>query len=284
VSGRDLEKALGLWEQAGQHYARALALKPDMHEAESNSGVALYSQAQAVSKRDLEKALGLWEQAEQHYARALALKPDKHEAESNWGGALNSQAQAVSGRDLEKALGLWEQAGQHFARALALKPDKHEAESNWGIALNSQAQAVSKQDLERALGLWEQAGQHFARALALKPDMYEAEDNFFSFESARHHALLRAGRASEAQAVAKHALERFGAKTGKPSYNRACVLCINGRIDEALDLLESLHKSSDLRPDAVHLAADPDLASLAEHPRFLALLALLRASSPRAGK
>ncbi len=280
-------EGLLLLEQAGQHYARALALKPDMHGAESNWGNALSSQAQAVSGRDLEKALGLWEEAGQHHARALTLKPDMPEAESNWGTALSSQAKAVSGRDLEKALGLWEQAGQHHARVLALKPDMHEAESNWGAALNFQAQAVSGRDLEKALGLWEQAGQHYARVLALKPDMHEAESNFIVLELMRYHALRGAGRDAEAQAVAKHALEiaeRLGARTGKPSYNLACALCINGRTDEALDLLESLHKSSDLSVDAAHLAADPDLASLAEHPRFQTLLTLLRASSPRSGE
>jgi tetratricopeptide (TPR) repeat protein len=210
-----------------------------------------------------------------------------HEAESNWGSALADQAKAVAERDLEKALGLWEQAGEHYARALALKPDMHGAEFNWGSALDDQAKAVAERDLEKALGLWEQAGQRYARALALKPDMQAAESNAIGLESARYHALRSVGRDSEAQAAAEHAFELAEsnrARTGKPSYNFVCALSINGRADEALDGLESLHRSSALGVDAAQLASDPDLASVREHPRFLSLLALVRATSPSSKK
>ncbi|HZF50002.1 MAG TPA: hypothetical protein VE093_15185 [Polyangiaceae bacterium] len=275
LAPQNLEKALNLWEQSYQHFARALAIKPDQPEAEYNWGLALNNQARALAPQNLEKALTLWAQAYEHSARALAIKPDKPEAENNWGNALDNQARALAPQNLEKALALWEQAYQHYARALAIKPDMPEAEYNWGNALVNQSEALVPRDTINALTLLEQAAQHLERALTLKPGYHTPLDGLTTCELHRYYALLHEGRHAEAQAAAARALhfaEKFRAVSGEPSYNLACALSINGRIDEALDLLESLQRSGSLDVDANHLTSDPDLRPLAEHPRFKALL------------
>lgn len=268
----DVEAARGLFKKAA-------TLMP------SKNAFRLAYRVQDAGERLLsqrpEDALLLLDQAGRHYERALALKPDNHEAENHWGIALARQAKEVASRDLDGALRLWDQAGGHFERALALKPDKHESENNWGLALANQAKAVINRDPEGALRLWNQAGRHFERALALTPDKDGIFNNFINLELTRHHTLRRAGRDTEAQAAAKRSLElaqRHQAMTGSASYNLVCALCLNGRLEEALDLLEALHRGGKIEVDAAHLASDPDLALLAGNPRFQVLLDAVRAS------
>ncbi len=274
-----LVESLGDVDAAGPLFERAAALPP------SEASFRLAYQVEEASKRLLllqreGEAVLLLEQASRHYERALVLRPEMDEAENNWGITLAKQGQAWLGRDLEKALVLWEQAGRHYERALVLKPNDEEVEYNWGIALMNQGQALSGRDLEKALVLWEQAVQHYERALVLKPDMHEVHSNLVALEGDRHRALRGAGCATEAQAAAERALasaQRHSEATGKPSYNLACALSINGHVDEALDMLEALRQSGSLGVNAVHLASDADLASLAGHPRFHAFLATLGA-------
>ena len=273
------EEAISLWEQAIQHFANALTIKPGAYEVENNWGNALTKQANAIAPLDLDRALTLWEQAAQHFARAVAIKPDYYVAESNWGFALNNQAKVIAPQNLEKAFTLWEQANQHYSRALAIKSDMYEAENNWGAALVNQADALAARDEATALSLLEQATQHSTRALTLKPDDPKYLENLVGCETRQYNAMFRAGRNAEAQAAAARALEvaeRHRVVTGKPSYNLACALSINGRIDEALDLLEALQRSGELKIDIKHLSSDPDLTPLAEHSRFKALLERLR--------
>jgi hypothetical protein len=73
---------------------------------------------------------------------------------------------------------------------------------------------------------------------------------------------------------------RHDEMTGKPSYNLACALSISGLQDEALDVLEGLQRSGALDVGADRLASDPDLAQLTSHPRFQALLTILRDPKP----
>jgi len=280
VAEKDLARAELLWAEAAKHYERALATKPDKHEAENNWGLALEHQAGRVAEKDLARAELLWAEAAKHYERALAIKPDLHEAENNWGSALDYQARRVAEKDLTRAEQLWAEAVKHYERALVIKPDKHEAEYNWGNALANQAKRAAENDRPRAEQIWAEAGKHYEHALALKPEDHETKYNLVGVESARHHALRRAGRDEEAHAAAEYALtlaEQHQSLTGKPSYNLACALCINGRIEEALDVLERLHETGALDVGAKHLESDPDLTAVAQHPRFLALLATLRA-------
>ena len=79
-----------LFAEAGQQYAEAVRLKPDMHEAFFNWGNALW--AQAKLKGNTPEGDRLFAEAGQQYAEAVRLKPDKHGAFYNWGNALSDQA------------------------------------------------------------------------------------------------------------------------------------------------------------------------------------------------
>ena len=93
------------FDEAGKKYAAALDIKPYMHQALNNWGLALAGQQK-------------YAQAEEKYAAALDIKPDLHEALNNWGVALADQQK-------------YAQAKEKFAAALDIKPDKHEALFNW---------------------------------------------------------------------------------------------------------------------------------------------------------
>jgi len=91
------------WErQAGKQYAEALRLKPDMHEAANNWGVALSNEARAVARHDLAEARRLWQQAAAKYTETLRLKPDEHAAANNLGNALLSEAGALPSQEGEQ--------------------------------------------------------------------------------------------------------------------------------------------------------------------------------------
>ncbi|MGB6014613.1 MAG: tetratricopeptide repeat protein, partial [Nodosilinea sp.] len=128
--GNSLYKASFL-ENAIACYDAALDIKPDLHEALYNKGIALDD-------------LGQYEAAIACYDAALDIKPDDHEALYGKGYALDD-------------LGQYEAAIACYDAALAIKPDKHEALMSKGIALGY---------LER----YEAAIACYDAALAIKPD------------------------------------------------------------------------------------------------------------------
>jgi tetratricopeptide (TPR) repeat protein len=123
------------YKEAIASYEKALAFKPDYHEALYNRGVALGK-------------LGRFEAAIASYEKALAFKPDYHEALYNRGVALGK-------------LGRFEAAIAFFEKALEFKPDYHEALYNRGVALGK-------------LGRFEAAIASFEKALEFKPDYHKA--------------------------------------------------------------------------------------------------------------
>ena len=181
------EAADALFAAAGEKYAAALAIKPDMHEALNNWGNALSDQAKTKSG---EAADALFAAAGEKCAAALAIKPDMHEALNNWGNALSAQAKTKSG---EAADALFAAAGEKYAAALAIKPDMHEALNNWGNALSDQAKTKSG---EAADALFAAAGEKCAAALAIKPDMHEALNN--SGNALSDQAKTKSGEAADA--------------------------------------------------------------------------------------
>ncbi|MGB3264997.1 MAG: tetratricopeptide repeat protein [Microcoleus sp.] len=123
------------YEDAIASYDKALKIKPDLHEAWNNRGVALYN-------------LGRLEDAIASYDKALEIKPDDHEAWYNRGYALDN-------------LGRHEDAIADYDKALEIKPDQHEAWNNRGVALGY-------------LGRVEEAIASYDKALKIKPDKHEA--------------------------------------------------------------------------------------------------------------
>ncbi|MEX8499056.1 TPR end-of-group domain-containing protein [Leptothrix ochracea] len=207
-----------------KHYAQALAIKPDMHEAAYNWGVALYAEAQVIQAIDLPAARLLWSQAGQKYAQALAIKPDKHEAAINWGAALAAEAIAIQAIDLPAARLLWSQAGQKYAQALAIEADKYDAAFNWGVALNAEAVAIQATDLPTARLLWNQARQKYAQALAIKPDRYETVHKWGNALAFEAHAI-QAEYPQEARKLWGDASEKYDlALRIKPDMHEAATM------------------------------------------------------------
>ncbi len=94
-SGAGAEK---LYNQAFEKFAKAIEIKPDMHEAFSNWGTSLGNLAKTKSGSEAEK---LCTQAFEKYAKAIEIKPDMHEAFSNWGTYLGKLADTKSGAEAE---------------------------------------------------------------------------------------------------------------------------------------------------------------------------------------
>ena len=119
-------------------YDKALEIKPDLHEAWNNRGIAL-------------RNLGRVEEEIASYDKALKIKPDLHEAWNNRGIALGN-------------LGRLEEAIASCDKALKIKPDKDDAWFNRGVALGN-------------LGRVEEAIASFDKALEFKPDKHDAWNN-----------------------------------------------------------------------------------------------------------
>ena len=268
----DLPAARELWHQAGERYAQALAIKPDLHEAVSNWGVALNVEARALAPSDLPAARELWRQAGERYAQALAIKPDKHQAASNWGIGLYAEARALAPSDLPAARELWHQAGERYAQALAIKPDLHEAASNWGIALDAEARALAPSDLPAARELWRQAGERYAQALAIKPDLYGAAYNCGGVYLNQYHAVktLDPAAGNALLASAEQLLRQAESiKPGGGAYNLACVAALRGRVGECIEWLETCQRHDTLE-SREHIRVDRDFDDIRDTPEFAA--------------
>ena len=204
----NLPAARRLWAAAGEHFAQALAIKPDKHEAAYNWGIALNAEARAIAPTDLAEARRLWATSGKRYAQALTIKHDKHEAAHNWGGALSTEAQAVAPTDLAEARRLWAAAGERYAQALAIKPDKHDAANNWGTALDAEARVIAPTSLTEARHLWAAASERFTQALAIKPDMHAAAYNWGNAKAIEAQAVAPTNLA-EARRLWAAAAERY---------------------------------------------------------------------------
>jgi tetratricopeptide (TPR) repeat protein len=192
-------KELKRLDEALASYDRAIILKPDYAEASYNRSITL----QELKRLD---------EALVSYDRAIALKPDYAEAYSNRGNAL---------KDLKRV----DEALASYDRAIVLKPDYADAYSNRGLAL----QALKR--LDEALASYD-------RAIVLKPDYAEAYSN-------RGNALKDLNRLDEALASYDRALVL------KPDYaevysNRGLALQDLKRLDEAL---ASYDRAIVLKPD-----------------------------------
>ncbi|MBD2204990.1 tetratricopeptide repeat protein [Calothrix sp. FACHB-168] len=190
---------LGRYEQAIASYDKALEIKPDLHEAWNNRGTALEN-------------LGRYEQAIASYDKALEIQPDDHEAWNNRGYALEN-------------LGRNEQAIASYDKALEIQPDYHEAWYNRGNALDE-------------LGRNEQAIASYDKALEIQPDYHEAWYN-------RGYALDELGRYEQAIASYDKALE-IQPDDHEAWYKRGYALDELGRYEQAI---ASYDKALEIQPD-----------------------------------
>jgi tetratricopeptide (TPR) repeat protein len=128
----------GELDEALDHYAEALRIKPDLIEARMNMGAALAEQ-------------GKLQEALLQYRKVLELKPGFAGAHYNLGNLLTAQGDVA-------------QAAGHFREALRIEPNDAEAHNNLGITL---AKA----------GNTEEAADHFEEALRINPHHEPARKN-----------------------------------------------------------------------------------------------------------
>lgn len=160
----------GKIEEAGDHYARAVALAPGYAQAHNNLGITL-------ARR------GRLDEAIREYQRAVEIEPGYDEPRNNWGIALSQQGRTADaieqfrlaaaanrnnpatqvnwGNALVRA-GSPEDAASHYKEALRIKPDDDDAHLNWGVALAQRAK-------------WSEAIAHFRAALAIDSTNAEAK-------------------------------------------------------------------------------------------------------------
>jgi len=300
------EAADRLLRQACDLHQRAIAHKPDMHEAFNNWGNALADQAKT---RTGTEADGLFAQAVEKYRQAIALKPDMHDAFNNWGSAFTDQAETRTGPEADdlfaqagekyrqaialkpdmhnafynwgitlalqagtrtgaEADDLFAQAGDKYRQAIVLKPDEHEAFYNWGIALADQAKTRTGTEAD---DLFAQACEKYRQAIGLKPDMDNAFYNWGFALSER--AKTRTG--AEAEALFRAATEKCEQtnvlKLGSGAYNLACIAALQGRPEDCRHWLE-VSRDNDFLPDRAHLEKDTDLDPVRELPWFTPFL------------
>jgi len=259
-------------------YRRAIALDPDY--ALAFAGLADCSCFRFFEHAGGDEALA---QAESASRRALQLDPDLAEAHASRGLALTYQRR-------------FEEASQEFERAMELDSVLYEAP--WYYARSLQAQGK----IEEAVGYYE-------RAAELRVDDYQAP--IFASIAYRtlgrndeaHSASLRGIAAAERALALNPADSRalyLGAMelqvTGDSArsdewarraiqsdptnplllYNIGCLYAVGGNRGLALDHLERAMELGMRNVD--WLMTDPDLASLRDDPRFVALVSEARPS------
>jgi len=232
------------FDEAIEHYRRAVAFKADYAPAYSNMGAAL-------------RAEGRLSDAVTAYEHALAIQPDEGEAHYNLANALQDQGKPG-------------EAIEHFRRALRLRPDSADVHNNLGIALAAtgrSGEAVTEfreavrldadssqahRNLGDALasqGMRAEAVDHLRRAVALDPRDGEARYDLGSI-------LLEAGRFAEAAEQFRTALQLMP-DSAEAHNNLGIALASLGEIEGAID-----HFQQALKLQPAFVDAQQNLAKL----------------------
>ncbi len=185
----------GEFEEAMEHFSKAIEIRPDFAEVHTNLGNTL------LQKGRLDEALA-------HYRRSLECNPDLAEAHNNLGNALQQKGRldeataqfekavelrpgyAEAHNNLGNALqkkGRLDDAMAHFETAITIDPNFALAHSNLGVLLGD-------------VGRIEDAVTRFQRAIEIDPGFAPAYNNLGS-------ALQRKGRMREALAHYQKAVE-----------------------------------------------------------------------------
>jgi protein O-mannosyl-transferase len=122
--------------EALEHYAAAVRLKPGMAQAQCNLGAILFERGQMA-------------EAAQYFLRALKAQPDLAEAHYNLGDVLVRQ-------------GRFDDAEEHYTEAVRLKPDYADAHFNLANVFAQKQQ-------------WQSAVEHYNAAARLLPDFFEVQ-------------------------------------------------------------------------------------------------------------
>jgi TolB-like protein/predicted Zn-dependent protease len=227
---------------------QALAMEPDLAEAQAAKGLALYT---AGRHREADAAL----------AEAVRLGPDLFEAHF------------FAGRNF-RAQGQYERAAALFERAAELQPNDFRA---LGLAVNAY-RSLGRSDERRSAA--RRCLERVEAEIALQPDNAGA----LAFGAAMLAELGDAERADEWIARAGR-IEKIDSIA---NYNLACACAVMGKHDAAIERLLQIFADPlvNHRSHIEWMKHDSSLAALHGHPAFEALLARLEqeiAADPGAG-
>jgi adenylate cyclase len=211
---------------------KALSLEPDLAEAHAARALAL-------------ELGGRREDAKQSYLRALEIDSQCYEAHHNYARYCFAR------QDYEKS-------AHHFVRALELRPTDYRSP----LLLHSVFDILGRledRDKYTELGL-----RRAQAAVALQPDHLDPLQLGAS-------VLAASGQHEKSREWLERALAADTDIGGGSSYNYACTYVLLGETDKAVELLEHIAKNSGAIMTE-WMKADPDLNSIRDHPRFIALL------------
>jgi tetratricopeptide (TPR) repeat protein len=243
-------KERGRFDEAMDHYRKAVQIKPDYVEAYNNLGNIFQFRRR-------------FDEAVECYRKALKFVPDSAETHNNFGAALQKQ-------------GKLDEAINHFRVALKTRPDFVEALNNLGFALQSQEKtdeaisyyrhALKVRPLSAevhnnmgialvAKGKYDEAVTHYRQALRIDPNYAGVYHNL-------GQTLELQGKFDEAAENFAHAL-RIRPDFAEAHYNLARNLSMAGKFEDAL---AHYRRAIKLKPDYIQalsglawiLAAHPD--------------------------
>jgi len=128
----------GRTNEAINHFAEALKIKPDYADAHNNFALTLWSQGKVT-------------EAIKHFTEVLQIDPNHGEAHYNLALLLHAQGKSA-------------EAIEHLEEHLRISPDHADAHYNLGVILAED-------------GRLEEAARHFSEVLRLKPDYAAARRN-----------------------------------------------------------------------------------------------------------
>ncbi len=167
------------WEQAEQHYRKALEIKIEFNDRYSQAST--YHQLGRVAEEQRK-----WEQAEQHYRKALEIKIEFNDRYSQ--AATYHQLGMVAQKQRE-----WEQAEQHYRKALEIYVEFNDRYEQADVY--HQLGMVAEEQRE-----WEQAEQHYRRAL----EIFVEFDDRYSQASTYHQLGMVAQEQREWEQAEQH--------------------------------------------------------------------------------
>lgn len=156
---REDKEAERLFSEATAKCEKAVAIKPNFHEAYGNWGIAL--SGLAICKKG-DEANRLFADAIAKYEKSVAIKPEYHAFYVNWGAALSELSKLKEGDEAER---LFAKAIGKYEKAVSIRPDYYNAYNSWGVALLDLARR--KEGDERKT-LMEEAKEKLLKAESIK--------------------------------------------------------------------------------------------------------------------
>lgn len=247
--------------EAGEGFARALELRPEMLEALCNWGNILSLEASTLSGKQRSKKIL---DAKEKYLRALELEPADSEVLYNLGLVLEQEAEDLKGvRRTRKLI----EAHQRYQSSLAVSPNDFETLVRSGEVLVELSDGFKGEERRKWLS---EARAKFHRALAINSDNSDLLDSWGNLLLRESYGMPKGARERNFL-EAERFLERARELSKSGNYNLACIYAITNRLELALAELEACERDGSL-PELSHIQKDPDLSKLKGERRFVDFL------------